>query len=98
RDAQRAREFGAQGIGLCRTEHMFMEQERLPIVQNMILAAPEAVRFSREAQRLGAELAEAPEARRADLERRLAEVERQGAPARAEFESVLQQLLPIQRG
>ena len=38
RDAQRAVKFGAQGIGLCRTEHMFMEQERLPIVQEMILA------------------------------------------------------------
>jgi pyruvate, orthophosphate dikinase len=38
-DAQRARGFGAQGIGLCRTEHMFMEQNRLPIVQRMILAA-----------------------------------------------------------
>jgi pyruvate, orthophosphate dikinase len=38
RDAQKARENGAQGIGLCRTEHMFMEQERLPIVQDMILA------------------------------------------------------------
>jgi len=38
RDAKRAVTFGAQGIGLCRTEHMFMEQERLPIVQKMILA------------------------------------------------------------
>jgi pyruvate,orthophosphate dikinase len=38
RDAQRAVTFGAEGIGLCRTEHMFMEQERLPIVQKMILA------------------------------------------------------------
>jgi pyruvate,orthophosphate dikinase len=38
RDALRARSFGAEGIGLCRTEHMFMEQERLPIVQQMILA------------------------------------------------------------
>jgi pyruvate,orthophosphate dikinase len=37
RDAKRARGFGAQGIGLCRTEHMFMESERLPIVQRMIL-------------------------------------------------------------
>lgn len=37
-DAARAREFGAQGIGLCRTEHMFMAQERLPYVQEMILA------------------------------------------------------------
>jgi pyruvate,orthophosphate dikinase len=37
-DAERAVAFGARGIGLCRTEHMFMEQERLPIVQEMILA------------------------------------------------------------
>ena len=38
RDAQRSVAFGAEGIGLCRTEHMFMEKERLPIVQKMILA------------------------------------------------------------
>lgn len=38
RDAQRAREYGAQGIGLCRTEHMFFESDRLPIVQQMIMA------------------------------------------------------------
>jgi pyruvate,orthophosphate dikinase len=43
-DAVRAREFGAQGIGLCRTEHMFMQQERLPIVQKMILAPTEKER------------------------------------------------------
>jgi pyruvate,orthophosphate dikinase len=40
-DAQRARSYGAQGIGLCRTEHMFFEEERLPIVQKMILAKNE---------------------------------------------------------
>jgi pyruvate,orthophosphate dikinase len=38
RDASKARENGAQGVGLCRTEHMFMEQDRLPIVQAMIMA------------------------------------------------------------
>ncbi len=38
KDAQRARAYGAVGIGLCRTEHMFFEPERLPIVQRMILA------------------------------------------------------------
>ncbi len=43
-DAVRARDFGAQGIGLCRTEHMFMQQERLPIVQKMILAPTEKER------------------------------------------------------
>jgi pyruvate,orthophosphate dikinase len=37
-DAKRAREFGAEGIGLCRTEHMFMSQDRLPVVQEMILS------------------------------------------------------------
>src|SRR5712692_729319 len=44
RDAIKARENGAQGVGLCRTEHMFMEQERLPIVQNMIMATTTADR------------------------------------------------------
>ncbi len=38
RDAKNARDFGAEGIGLCRTEHMFFEEDRLPIVQKMILA------------------------------------------------------------
>jgi pyruvate, orthophosphate dikinase len=37
-DARRARSYGAVGIGLCRTEHMFFEAERLPIVQRMILS------------------------------------------------------------
>ena len=37
RDAKRAREYGAEGIGLCRTEHMFFEPERLPLIQKMIM-------------------------------------------------------------
>ncbi len=37
-DAAKAREFGAEGIGLCRTEHMFMDDKRLPAVRRMILA------------------------------------------------------------
>ncbi len=43
-DARRAREFGAEGIGLCRTEHMFMAEERLPIVREMIMARTETDR------------------------------------------------------
>ncbi|MBX3112387.1 MAG: pyruvate, phosphate dikinase [Fimbriimonadaceae bacterium] len=46
RDSHQALEFGAEGIGLCRTEHMFFETERLPIVQEMILTKDEAVRQS----------------------------------------------------
>ena len=38
-DARRARDFGAEGIGLCRTEHMFLGPQRLPIVRRAILAA-----------------------------------------------------------
>jgi pyruvate,orthophosphate dikinase len=44
KDALRARAYGAEGIGLCRTEHMFFEPERLPIVQRMILAKTEEER------------------------------------------------------
>jgi pyruvate, orthophosphate dikinase len=46
KDADRARRYGAEGIGLCRTEHMFFEEERLPIVQEMIMATSKARRLS----------------------------------------------------
>ena len=42
RDAKQARSFGAQGIGLCRTEHMFFEGDRIKAVREMILASDEA--------------------------------------------------------
>jgi pyruvate, orthophosphate dikinase len=45
-DAAKAREFGAQGIGLCRTEHMFMADDRLPVVREMIMASGEDERRS----------------------------------------------------
>ncbi|TML69095.1 MAG: pyruvate, phosphate dikinase [Actinobacteria bacterium] len=43
-DAAKAREFGAEGIGLCRTEHMFMAEDRLPLVRDMIMARDEEER------------------------------------------------------
>jgi pyruvate,orthophosphate dikinase len=43
-DALKARELGAEGIGLCRTEHMFMAEQRLPVVRAMIMAADKAER------------------------------------------------------
>jgi pyruvate,orthophosphate dikinase len=43
-DSRRAREFGAEGIGLCRTEHMFMGHDRMSVVQKMILAETEELR------------------------------------------------------
>lgn len=51
-DARRARDYGARGIGLCRTEHMFFQEERLPIVQSMILAEPNSEEEARELEKL----------------------------------------------
>ncbi|MEO0595148.1 MAG: pyruvate, phosphate dikinase [Chloroflexota bacterium] len=51
-DARRARSYGARGIGLCRTEHMFFQEERLPIVQRMILSEPGSEEEARELAKL----------------------------------------------
>lgn len=45
-DAERARRYGAYGIGLCRTEHMFFQEDRLPVVQEMIMARSKARRIA----------------------------------------------------
>jgi pyruvate,orthophosphate dikinase len=45
-DAVRARQFGAQGVGLCRTEHMFMDKGRLPVMQSMIMAEDKTARLA----------------------------------------------------
>ena len=47
-DAQRAVSMGAEGIGLCRTEHMFLGPERLPVVQKVLVNAPQAERWAQE--------------------------------------------------
>jgi pyruvate,orthophosphate dikinase len=85
RDASKAREFGAQGIGLCRTEHMFFEQDRLPIVQDMILAA-------RGATDLDAAYEAAPAARKSE-----ADAARQTSVAWKQHHNALAKLLPIQK-
>jgi len=83
-DAKRAREFGAEGIGLCRTEHMFFEGDRIWAVRQMILAADD---YSAMLEALAA--AESDKARRAVL--------KEHATARKQFEGALKKLLPYQR-
>ena len=97
RDALKAREHGAQGIGLCRTEHMFMETDRLPIVQKMILAAPEATRLSVALSKARAELAAAPSDKKGQAEARVRDLEKQAAGPVGEYRSALDALLPIQK-
>lgn len=75
RDAAKALEFGAEGIGLARTEHMFFEPERLPFVHEMILYAREATALERELQRARAAVESAEPARKAEAEAEYRKVE-----------------------
>ena len=72
-DALLARQNGAEGIGLCRTEHMFFAEERLPHIQHLLEVGPYASRLIREAHDLEAALAQAPASERETLGRRLKE-------------------------
>jgi pyruvate,orthophosphate dikinase len=97
RDAAKAVEFGAEGIGLCRTEHMFFGEDRIPVVREMILSAPEyrqaetALARARDA----AEKASASERRAVEAELETAEA--RFASARSRFMGALDTLLPLQR-
>ncbi len=84
-DAQRARDFGAEGIGLTRTEHMFFEGDRIWPVRQMILAADDYAVYLK---KLAA--AEDDTAKKA--------VEKENAEIKDRFEGALKKLLPLQRG
>jgi pyruvate,orthophosphate dikinase len=96
RDAERAREYGAQGIGLCRTEHMFFEEERLPIVHGMILSAEEANRLENEVATLETEASRNKDPR---VKERLEEARqaRDSSASVREYHAALRELLPIQK-
>jgi len=106
RDARRARLYGARGIGLCRTEHMFFEQERLPHVQRMILNADAAQALFDRRARLQATLDAGKEdgkplddRRRAELEADLKSLDAEIAASEGvkEYRHALGMLLPNQR-
>jgi len=98
RDAERARKFGAQGIGLCRTEHMFFETDRLPIVRAMILAAPGYRRLNAQVRGLRAERDAARLDRRADLEDQLRGLEARLSDLSQRYLGSLEKLESLQRG
>lgn len=99
-DAQRARNFGAEGIGLCRTEHMFMEKDRLPIVQKMIMIAADAENSHRELGNLEESLVgvnvESRQYR--DTQVVIDKVKAKMHKPWKKYNEYLDQLLPIQRG
>jgi pyruvate, orthophosphate dikinase len=83
-DAVRARQFGAEGIGLCRTEHMFFEGERIWPVRSMILAADDY-----------ADMLDALETAQTDKEKKA--INKEFAASKKQFEGALKKLLPYQR-
>ena len=83
-DAKRARDFGAEGIGLTRTEHMFFEGERIWAVRQMILAADDYAAMLKKL-----------DAAKSDKEKK--EIEKEYASAKKDFEGSLKTLLPYQR-
>jgi len=98
KDAARAVEFGAEGIGLCRTEHMFLEKERLPVVRQMILAAAEFKALEEDVLVVQQELASAAGGERRELEARLSDVQGRLAEPKAQYHGALERLLPMQQG
>ncbi|HEY8173736.1 MAG TPA: putative PEP-binding protein [Dehalococcoidia bacterium] len=97
-DSAKAIEFGAEGIGLCRTEHMFLEKDRLPVVRDMILAAHEAKTLEGEATALRRELENAGGDKRARLEQRLNDVLGRMEGPMGRYLGALERILPMQQG
>ncbi|MCG2770011.1 MAG: pyruvate, phosphate dikinase [Anaerolineae bacterium] len=99
RDAILARQHGADGIGLCRTEHMFFEDERRPIVVRMIMASAEARPVERKRDALKAEIEKAVKDGDADLaeELRAKREKIKDSPGRVAYFEALNSLLPFQQ-
>jgi pyruvate,orthophosphate dikinase len=98
KDAAKAVEFGAEGIGLCRTEHMFFEGERLVLVREMILAAAEAKSLENSVRAGERDLARSEGEARGQLEQRLSELRGQMEGPMGTYRGALDQLLPMQQG
>jgi pyruvate, orthophosphate dikinase len=95
--ARTGRRFGAAGIGLCRTEHMFFAEERLPFVQQMILYAPRVKELEQQIARRTQELESATGETRAGLERQMAELEAALVEPRRMYQESFAHILPFQR-
>jgi pyruvate, orthophosphate dikinase len=97
RDAKVAFAFGARGIGLCRTEHMFFAEGRLPHVVKMILSAARGQRGLDLQRKAQARLKEGKGPQAAELKRELAAIKKEYGRSIADYTGALKKLLPMQR-
>jgi pyruvate,orthophosphate dikinase len=97
RDAAVAREFGAEGIGLCRTEHMFFEGDRIDSVRQMILSSGEYKALEAQLNAAKAELEKASKEKKADAKKRVKEIEKKIKRPSDLYHGALDALLELQR-
>ena len=97
-DAKRARDFGAEGIGLCRTEHMFFGEDRIDYVRQMILTAGNATTLQVAFNEAEAELGKAPKKKRSSLNKKIKHIRTKLNASQKLYNGALNKLLPMQRG
>ena len=97
KDAKTAFAFGAQGIGLCRTEHMFFASDRLPHVVAMILSAAKGEKGMAALRLLDKKLAEANSAQKKVVKAELAAAKKVYGPAITQYQNALKKLMPMQK-
>jgi pyruvate,orthophosphate dikinase len=97
RDAKQARMFGAEGIGLCRTEHMFFAGDRLQWVVQMIMSAPEAKALREKLTQATTAIEGADAAAAKRLRKEITGLKQRFAKPEKAFRQALAKLLPLQR-
>ena len=96
-DAKKARELGAEGIGLCRTEHMFFGENRIDSVRQMILSAPDVKNLKAKIAGIEKELAKATNNKTIAIKRELTQAKKELKEPLSLYISALKKLLPMQR-
>ncbi len=96
-DAQRARDFGAEGIGLCRTEHMFFGENRIDYVRQMILTAGNVTSLRVTVNEAEAELGKAPKRKQSSLNKKIKHIKAKLKKSERLYKGALNKLLPMQR-
>ncbi|MFN7946150.1 MAG: pyruvate, phosphate dikinase [Blastocatellia bacterium] len=97
KDAEVARGFGAEGIGLCRTEHMFFEGERIDSVRQMILSSGEYKALEAQIASAETDLAKASNDKAKDAKKRVKDLQKKMAKPEQLYKGALAALLELQR-
>ena len=96
-DAKRARDFGAEGIGLCRTEHMFFGENRIDYVRQMILTAGNVISLEAAVKETKSELDKAPKRKLSLLKSKIQKMKAKLKTSQKLYNDALKKLLPMQR-